>query len=722
MLVSGATYLYIDTDLLQYYAQASELIDLGDWSSMVVYSRLQVIDYDGILYVALRTTNATPPSQPISEDWSMLVLVRGVTTIISAGSDWIARQMALAALQVGWSGTYIAAQGTDLAMTAYTIAQEGTNTGTAALNVAQAAFDISVQGTNLAQTAYYISKTGTNLAYLALQTAWVGTVIPPLSSLPDVSIPTPSANQVLMFDGSLWKAQSAASAPFPDLSTWLVSGGVAVWVTDYTFSVAPTVVSFNGSVISYSGTTFTLATADPVDDRIDLVIADINGNIFPVAGTPSTPPAAPDYDPQNQFQLTFIPVDANTTEFQQADRIWIYQENAEWTWATNSSIHLNPDSTTDPYAGTKSIEGTSVSNNNYFQLTAPTQFDLSNYDTLYFYIKPKATWGTRYLRLSWRVTSGLIGVGYYVSLTNGAFGFNSSSLNYQLIAIPTRLFGIPVGTLLQTLRFTEISTSGSIGFCMDDIALQVGVVQPGVSIPDATTVSKGIVELAQNGENAAAVVVQGNDYRLALGASGTSAIFVEQGTRSQEDQFLQNQIIVEQGTRSQEDQVIQSEVDDINALLGLGFSGTSNLFIGQLYGGIVDTQVVFVNGVIRSRVLPYYAWSDSILETDGSISSVTDHFGWASNGTITVDSFSGTRILADDFMQGYTVGTVTSAGGTLTGGTGWSDAPFIATSFIHVYGSESFETYAVGTVVGTGVSGTMADGIGWDGTIVIWTY
>ena len=1089
MLVSGATYLYIDTDLLQYYVQASELIDLGVWSPMVVYSRLQVVDYDGILYVALRGTTATPPSQPISEDWSMLVLVRGSSTVISAGSDWIARQMALAALQVGWSGTYIATvayeigtsalyyagsaysiaidgtnaaaaaqatadaaftiavQGTDLAMTAYIIAQEGTNTGTAALNIASAAFDIAVTGTNRAEQAYSlaaigtntgtfalnvasaafdiavsgtnraeqayslaaigtntgtaalniasaafdIAVTGTNLAYVALQTAWVGTVIPPLYSLPDVSIPTPFVNQVLAFDGSLWVAkdtpsqvapgaftlyledtasgtggyfnlrttpsglaedqdnvtvgggtpfvysegyltgiinrtvldggiwefntysavsngaQSAqiivetylaalngsetllfagtsapvsstsvtlstliiaqgtfatnltdkllvkyywlkngnpsltatmwhsgsdhashihtpigfshndlgglqggatdqyyhttldqqgalrgtsgypsdtnryatgedyrlalatvgtttadaalllasqgtnlamtayiiaqygtntgtyalnvaqeafalASAPFPDLSNRLVSGGVAVWGTGYTFSVVPTVVNFNGSVINYSGTTFTLETADPTDDRIDLVIADINGSIFPATGTPSTPPAPPDYDPQSQFQLTFIPVDANTTSYLQAERVWIYQENLEWTWATNSAIHLNPNSITDPYAGTKAIEGTGVVNGNYFQLTAPTQFDLSNYDTLYFYIKPKASWSTRYLRLEWRVSSGGIRVGNYVSLANGALGFDSSNLNYQLIAIPMRLFGVPVGTLLQTLRFTEISTASSIGFFLDDMALQVGVVQPGVSIPDATTVSKGIVELAQNGESAAAVVVQGNDYRLALGAAGTSAVIIEQGTRSQEDQFLQNQIVVEQGTRSQEDQFLQNQIGGITDILGKGFSGTFDLYLGQVYAGAADTKLVFVNGVVTSQIAPYYSWSDAMHYADGSISSLDDHSGWSANGTISIDSVSGTRILTEDFMDSYTVGTVNSAGGTLTGGTGWGGPAFIATSFIHVYGSETFETYTVGTVIGTGASGTLNGGIGWDGTIVIWTY
>lgn len=762
MLVSGATYLYIDTDLLQYYVQASELIDLGEWSSMVVYSRLQVVDYDGILYVALRTTSATPPSQPISEDWSMLVLVRGATTVVSAGSDWIARQLGLAALQMGWSGTYlanvayeigtnalyyagsaysiavdgtnaaaaaqltadsaftiavqgtdlaltaytiaqegtntgtaalnfasaafdIAVAGTDLAMTAYTIAQEGTNTGTAALNIASAAFDIAVAGTNLAQTAYqiatagtdlaqtayYIAQTGTNLAYVALQTAWAGTVISPLSSLPDVSIPTPSANQVLTFDGSLWKAQSAPTSVSNAAFTYYLAEG-----------------------ITFSGYESLLTVASPSGEDLDAAAVTASGSVL-IRGYASGTLGRDTIDPGIWEFATYVEVDGQA---QVEIQVFVYDGVTENLIITATTGTLSPGSilldTTNYFAGSFSVNPSDRIIAKYY---ASTWVAGSVNVTLYHSGTEHYTHIHTPLATQHNDLAGLQGGGtaerYHTTLDQqgamlGTSGY-PSAFNRYVTAEDNRMALITVGTQTADEAF-DIAAAGT------NLAFTAYII-------------------SQYGTNTGTAA-----YLLAQ--AGTNAVITEQGTRSQADQFLQNQIIVEQGTRSEKDQILQDEIDDINARLGLGFSGTSVLFIGQIYGGIVDTQLVLVDGMVTGRTLPYYAWSDSILATDGSISSITDHFGWNSNGTVVVDSQSGTRIMADDFMTSYGVGTVTDAGGTLTGGTGFTAAPFIATGFIHVYGSETFEAYTVGTVIGTGVSGTLSAGTGWDGTIVIWTY
>jgi hypothetical protein len=202
-------------------------------------------------------------------------------------------------------------------------------------------------------------------------------------------------------------------------------------------------------------------------------------------------------------------------------RTWIYQENAEWTTSGSGTINFN--STASPLEGTKSVDGTLVTNNQFLRFQGPTAFNVNTYDTLYLYVKPKAAWGTRYLRLNWE-TSGGNRKGNYVSLSNGAFSFNTSSAAYQLVAIPITLFGVSASQLIQALRITEISASGSIGFYVDNVALQIGVSQPGeTTVPNATTTVHGIVELAENGETLEGVVVQGYDYRLALGAAGTNA-------------------------------------------------------------------------------------------------------------------------------------------------------------------------------------------------------
>jgi len=108
--------------------------------------------------------------------------------------------------------------------------------------------------------------------------------------------------------------------------------------------------------------------------------------------------------------------------------------------------------------------------------------------------------------------------------------------------------------------------------------------------------------------------------------------------------------------------------------------------------------------------------------TTGSVSSFVGQSGWSGPGTIAVDLLTGTRIAADDFMEAYIVGTITNQGGTISSGTGWFASALIQDNLIRVYGSETFEAYTVGTVYGTGVSGTLDGGFGWAGTIVIWTY
>ena len=154
--------------------------------------------------------------------------------------------LAQAAFDIAVQGTNLAQiaydlalAGTEAAQRAYDLAVVGTNIGQAAFDIAvqgtnlgQAAFDIAVAGTQRADAAFDIAVAGTNLAqaasdraYLALTTAWVGTAIPPLASLPDVSIPAPSANQVLTFDGSLWRAQSSPASVSNAAFTYYLAEG-----------------------------------------------------------------------------------------------------------------------------------------------------------------------------------------------------------------------------------------------------------------------------------------------------------------------------------------------------------------------------------------------------------------------------------------------------------------------------------------------------------------
>jgi len=520
---------------------------------------------------------------------------------------------------------------------------------------------------------------------------------------------------------------ASVSPAFPDVGNRLISGGNAVWVSGYTFRVEPTTVDFNGTAVSFPQTDVTLTASDPVDNRLDLIIADNTAHLITyVTGTASTPPTLPDYDPVNQFQLTFIPVDAATTQPGNITRTWIYRENTEW--AVTSSATINPNSLVNPFQGAKDIEGTNALNNHYFYAQAPLAFVLSDYDTVYFYIAPKAGWGTRYLRLHWE-TSGGARRGNYVSVNNGAFGFNTGNTAYQLVAIPLSLFGVASGTSVQRLRATVISSAGAMpGFYIDDIALQVGVAPPSLAIPDATTSNKGIVLLATNGGSVATTVVQGNDYRLALAVA-------EPGTRSSADQFLQNQItatqssiVVEQGTRSSADQFIQTQVttqtgvnvsqqaqlDSLFALLGVSFSGTFAWWMSQIRGGLTDTKLNVINGIVAGVTESTFSWEDFEFYGTGSIGSGGFNKGtsWNGAGVTTVSPLPG--VIAEEIYTTLSVGPVSSIPATT--GTGWASAGTVGAETTYgFYGSDALDTYATGTVT----AGQINAGFNWAGTATI---
>lgn len=492
---------------------------------------------------------------------------------------------------------------------------------------------------------------------------------------------------------------ASANPAQPDLGNWLLSGGNVVWVSGYTFDVPPTSVAFDGTAVSFAGTSFTLDPADSVDDRIDIVVADKTyGTIGPITGIPSTPPATPDYDPVNQFELTFIPVDANTTQPTTAARTWIYLENAEWTFT--GSPAFNPNSVASPHLGTKSIEATNPANATFYYLQAPTAFDLSAFDTLYLYIKPKApAWVQRYLRMHWE-TSGAARRGTYVSIGNGAYGFNVNNLNYQLIAIPLSLFQVPAGQLIQRLRFTVMSQVGPMGgFYMDDIAIQIGIAPPTVQVQDATTTVKGIVQLEQNGGAVPNRAVTGDDYRLALGATGTNL-----ATTALETAWT--------GTAG---------VNSLAAILGISFQGTFALYMANFRNGPADNKVSVINGVVTGQTPSYYIWEDFENYPSGTLPPLTLGSAWDGAGTIITNP--GFGIQAEDQML-YSSGTiVVPLSGSLgpivvNGGTGWSGTAQFPIPYTGLKGTETFDTYSTGTYPAD--TGPLNGGLGWlaYGTII----
>lgn len=249
----------------------------------------------------------------------------------------------------------------------------------------------------------------------------------------------------------------------------LVSGGGVVWESGYTFRVAAALYYINGTLYESAEQTVALAAADASNPRIDVLVLDDTGTLDAITGTPAATANEPDIDPTQQLRLTFVLVDAATLAPAGISNEVIYAENAEWTGSVSGS-GFNPDSTLNPFAGSKSIEGTDVATGAWVEFDKGSDVLLDPDGVLVMRVRSKGAWGkSRALRLQWY--NGTVAVGAAVTLGDGYWGFDSSITGaYQLVAIPVAQFGQAAGAAVDTLRFT--CARGTMGFHIDGVALQ----------------------------------------------------------------------------------------------------------------------------------------------------------------------------------------------------------------------------------------------------------
>lgn len=255
---------------------------------------------------------------------------------------------------------------------------------------------------------------------------------------------------------------------------YLIDGGGVSWQGDYDYHISAATYVIQGVQYSSSPDDMTLSASDPTDDRIDIIAVDDTGSVVLIAGTPSATPQAPDVDPDTQLQLTFIYVPAGSTEPDNENQD-IYLEHTEWTYVDNTA-NFDPDSTADPYEGTKSIEATNADAGNNLTLTYPLSgsLDLNTYNNLVFWLKPKATWpGAKNLRVFWLNEAGAQ-IGSQVAVKEATFGFVTSAATYQSIVIPIINFAT-TGQTAKKLRIRVAGGGATIGFFIDAITLQAGV-------------------------------------------------------------------------------------------------------------------------------------------------------------------------------------------------------------------------------------------------------
>jgi len=255
-------------------------------------------------------------------------------------------------------------------------------------------------------------------------------------------------------------------------ASFITSGLSFANVSGLIFRISAGTVSINGTVYSFSQTDVTLDAADGSNPRIDLIVADSGtGTIHKITGTAAANPVRPDYDPLTQFQITFILVPTGATSIPTVVQTALYHEATETT-ITTANGRIVGNSTNNPLAGTKDIEGTACIADDWVKLTNASLITVSAADKLVLNIRSKATWANpKNLQLTW--FNSTTKVGQIVAISQGVFGFNSSNTtSYQQIVIPILAFALPANAQADALEIRVKGGGGSIGFYLDDIYLE----------------------------------------------------------------------------------------------------------------------------------------------------------------------------------------------------------------------------------------------------------
>lgn len=283
----------------------------------------------------------------------------------------------------------------------------------------------------------------------------------------------------VVYDGTYFQMIATPQQTLSPFSTYLIDGGQITWVANYDYIVSAANYVILGTQYSSPQTPITLNPADPTYDRIDLVAVDNTGSVVVIEGTPSSTPQEPSYEPSSQVPLAFILVAAATTQPACAALTSVYAEDlgspTEWT-VVSSTGTMNVNSTNNPRNGSKDIEGTAVALSSTLTFTPDTPFDSTNITQLDLYIRSKGSWGTtangHRIQISFQTSGGQVGIPATIA-PRGTYGFNSNTTGtYQQVAIPRSVFNIPDGAMITSIVFTIKGSTGTMGFYMDDIAIE----------------------------------------------------------------------------------------------------------------------------------------------------------------------------------------------------------------------------------------------------------
>lgn len=256
----------------------------------------------------------------------------------------------------------------------------------------------------------------------------------------------------------------------------LIQPGAITWINNYNYDVSPAIGVIGGVRYTSDWTPISLATADPLLDRIDVVAFNAGGTITVITGTPADDPQKPIVDPATQLELGFILVTANTTAPPTPpNQDWIYENYITNAWTTlSSTVRINDQSTSIPYSVPTNVVATAAQNGDNIRFTSVSAPTIANFNIVTLKILSTTIWAND-SRIDLQWYNGATPVGSPVAIANNNFGFTSTNLStYQIVSIALNQFGsLPNVTAL----LITVSTTGgrTISFHVDDIQLQSGI-------------------------------------------------------------------------------------------------------------------------------------------------------------------------------------------------------------------------------------------------------
>jgi len=322
-----------------------------------------------------------------------------------------------------------------------------------------------------------------------------------LQELHNVSIPNPNNNDVLTYDAltGLWVSKPVSSSSG---ATELLTGGTTWSGTGMVFNVSALTYTVDGVVISTAPTSVTLAAGDPSLPRFDAIVADRNGVVYVIPGTPATNPTIP-VIPTDVVLIQYVLVAAGATTPTITNE-YVYRDNVfpDWTAASVAgaapSLIANFASTFPvPFEGSQCtlIQAPTYNAGKYFQFTKPSgSIVRANFSFLTFRVYLPAAITSRNILVRLYNGATVFATGVYAT----SWGLNMGTTgSWQLVVIPLSSFGsVSIANITRVLFYVTGNAANTFSAGYDRVAFDDVKFQSGYG--PQTSVAKITVQEAGN--------------------------------------------------------------------------------------------------------------------------------------------------------------------------------------------------------------------------------